>query len=115
MPPTTLTRRNSRGELRREIDMTLSGVDVLMTPTMAIEAPLIEDIDGDVPGPGVPVRAAMNRLVSPFNLSGHPALSIPMAADSGGAGIGMQIVAPSGADFSLLTIAAHVETALSER
>lgn len=99
-----------RDDLRRGIDAAFADVDVLMTPTIPIAAPSLDEIDGFVDGTDTPVRAAMNRLTLPFNLSGHPALSLPLTTDPGGAGIGLQIVAPRGDEAGLLSIAAQLET-----
>lgn len=102
-----------REDLRRGIDAALEGVDVLATPALPITAPGLREIDDVVPGTGVPVRAAMSRLALPFNLTGHPALSLPMATDSEGAGIGIQFAGRHGADFDLLSVAARFEEQLA--
>ncbi|MGB7237611.1 MAG: amidase family protein [Rhodococcus sp. (in: high G+C Gram-positive bacteria)] len=102
-----------RENLRRGVDAALAGIDVLATPTLPITAPGLREIDGFVPGMGVPVRAAMNRLTLPFNLTGHPALSLPVATDSEGAGIGIQFAGRHGADSDLLSVAARFEEQLA--
>ena len=39
-----------------------------------------------------PVRPALIRFTQPFNLSGHPACSVPCGFTVGGLPVGMQIV-----------------------
>ncbi|WP_372697327.1 amidase [Arthrobacter sp. JSM 101049] len=102
-----------RENLGRGVDSALEGVDVLATPTLPITAPGVGEIDDVVPATGVPVRAAMNRMALPFNLTGHPALSLPIATDRGGAGIGIQFIGRRGADSELLSIALQLEEQIS--
>lgn len=100
-----------RQDLRLEIDNAFDEVDAIMTPTMAVTAPLLKEVDGTLEGDGtVPFRGAMNLLTLPFNLTGHPALTLPFMLDDRGAGIGMQFVGARYADSRLLALAAVVET-----
>ncbi|MBK5418185.1 hypothetical protein JFV26_30045 [Pseudomonas sp. TH31] len=46
----------------------------------------------------------MTALVRPFNLSGHPALTIPLGSAQG-LPVGLQLVAAKGADEHLLAVA----------
>jgi aspartyl-tRNA(Asn)/glutamyl-tRNA(Gln) amidotransferase subunit A len=72
--------QRGREVLRAEVDALLAGADVLLLPTLPILAPPIGAATvplGD--GTEEPVRAAMLRLTQPFNLTGHPAITIPMA------------------------------------
>ena len=52
------------------------------------------------------VRTTMG---SPFNLSGHPAVSLPCGWSSDGLSLGLQIVGPWYADRRVLALAAHLE------
>ena len=47
---------------------------------------------------------ASSSLVRPFNLSGHPALTLPLAL-SGGLPAGLQLVGRKGADAALCAVA----------
>lgn len=99
-----------RQDLRREVDVAFSEVDAIMTPTMAVTAPLLAEVIGSPDEDGKPrFRGSMNRLTLPFNLTGHPALTIPFMHDEHGAGIGMQLVGPRYADSRLMALAAVVE------
>jgi aspartyl-tRNA(Asn)/glutamyl-tRNA(Gln) amidotransferase subunit A len=91
--------QRGRDVLRAEVDALLAGADVLLVPTLPIVAPPLGAATvpmGD--GTEEPVRAAMLRLTQPFNLTGHPAITIPMAParlDAAEAALpcGLQIVA----------------------
>ncbi|MFD3920440.1 amidase family protein [Streptomyces sp. NPDC058595] len=60
------------------------------------------------PGPGVYSTA----LTWAFNLSGHPAASLPAGFTPDGCPVGLQLVAERGSDVSLLEIAGAAEEAL---
>ena len=60
-----------------------------------------------------PVRAAMLRLTQPFNLSGHPAITVPITPSSEGLPIGLQLVGRQ--TGRLLDLAALVERLVAVR
>ena len=66
-----------REVIRTEVDRALDGCDVLMAPTLPIEAPPIGANALTIAGTSHPVRDLMLRLTQPFNISGHPAVTIP--------------------------------------
>ncbi len=66
-----------------------SAVDLVATPTLPIVAPPI-----GTPG----VANVLTRLTAPFNVLGLPALSVPCGFGAGGLPVGLQLVAPPGAD-----------------
>jgi aspartyl-tRNA(Asn)/glutamyl-tRNA(Gln) amidotransferase subunit A len=79
--PDYVRAQRGRELLRSEVDALLATADVLLVPTLPIVAPPIGAATvsmGD--GTEEPVRAAMLRLTQPFNLTGHPAITIPMPA-----------------------------------
>lgn len=73
----------------------LTETDVLLTPT----TPAPPHGHG---GPGEHMSVALTWA---FNLSGHPALSVPAGRTRTGAPVGLQIVAPPATDRSLLRLA----------
>src|SRR4029453_16961481 len=73
-----------REALAREVDKALEGRDALLLPTMAVPAPLIGAATVEVDGVTQPVRAAMLKLTQLFNMTGHPALPLPVAAGRAG-------------------------------
>ena len=98
-----------REALRREVDAALDGCDALMLPTMPIPAPLIGQTSTQIGGGKQPVRALMLRLTQLFNLTGHPAISLPCGTTSAGLPCALQLVGRIGATEALLAVAAAVE------
>jgi Asp-tRNA(Asn)/Glu-tRNA(Gln) amidotransferase A subunit family amidase len=66
-----------------------------------------------VKGGNEPVRAAMLRCTQPFNVTGHPAISLPCGRTAAGLPVGLQLVAPFHATEALLAAALAVERALA--
>jgi aspartyl-tRNA(Asn)/glutamyl-tRNA(Gln) amidotransferase subunit A len=61
-------------------------------------------------GTTIPVRAAMLRLTQLFNMTGHPAISIPVPVN--GMPVGLQLVGRHGATDALLSAARACEREL---
>lgn len=99
-------------ELRAAYDRALEEYDVLVTPTAATVA--MRNL-GPECGVMERVRAAVGVVANtcPFNVSGHPALSVPCGFGDGEGGeklpVGMQIVARRWADEVVLRAAAVFE------
>jgi 2-dehydropantoate 2-reductase len=90
-----------RAELSAAIASSLSGVDVLAGPTVGYQAP-----EQDPPF-GAGADSAESRFTGPYNLTGHPAISIPVP--TAGLPIGLQLAGRRGADLALLAAAAAAE------
>lgn len=56
--------------------------------------------------------ATMGAFTAIFNVSGQPAINIPMGLSSLGLPIGVQIIGPPGSDFFLFTLAKKIEEAM---
>lgn len=84
-----------------EVDAALARFPVLAMPTMPDYPLSVED--------AADTRAllGMTAFVRPFNLSGHPALTLPFEGASG-LPVGLQLVAAKGADELLLSVAAEL-------
>jgi aspartyl-tRNA(Asn)/glutamyl-tRNA(Gln) amidotransferase subunit A len=98
-----------RDVLKRSVTDALVGLDALLLPTLPIPAPPIGAASVDVDGHKEPVRAAMLRLTQLFNITGHPAISIPAGVTDDGFPVGLQLVGHAGETAALLTVAATAE------
>lgn len=102
-----------RARLSREVDAALAGVDVMALPALSIPAPVIGEATAPVKGGTEPVRAAMLRCTQLFNLTGHPALSLPCGLTRAGLPAGLQLVGPRRGTPRLLQHALAVERVLA--
>jgi Asp-tRNA(Asn)/Glu-tRNA(Gln) amidotransferase A subunit family amidase len=103
---------DGRRALRREVDACLSGVNALVLPTLPIVAPPIGAATVQVGQRHEPVRNLMLRLTQLFNLTGHPAITLPCGASASGLPCGLQLVGVTGQTDNLLHVAAGVEQGL---
>jgi len=90
------------------------GFDLLLTPTMAEPPPVIGDVVGttDDPWRGMARAAAFAGYTAPFNVSGQPAMSVPLTWEaSRNLPIGVQLVAATAREDLLLRLASQLETA----
>jgi amidase len=83
---------------RAEVDAALEGVDALVLPTLPIVPPRLGEI--------ADARAVLRltAFVRPFNVSGHPALSVPLATEAN-LPAGLQLVGRRGGDAALCAAA----------
>jgi len=103
---------DGRRTLAREVDAALSGVDALLMPTLPIVAPPIGATTVQVGSRREPVRNIMLRLTQLFNLTGHPAVSLPCGTSTAGLPCGLQLAGSAGQTDTLLRVARGVEMAL---
>jgi amidase len=96
---------NVRSLFTAEVDAAVADGAILALPTMADYPLRLND--------AVDTRAVlgMTALVRPFNLSGHPALSIPLLSTEG-LPVGLQLVGAKGDDERLLAVAGTLLQAL---
>jgi aspartyl-tRNA(Asn)/glutamyl-tRNA(Gln) amidotransferase subunit A len=109
-----LRARETRLDLRRAVDEQLEGCDALVLTTLPIVAPPLGADEVPVDAEGLvrlPVRSAMLRHTQLFNLTGHPAISLPLAVS--GLPVGLQLVGRRGHTARLLAVAAAIEQVVS--
>jgi amidase len=94
-----------------------SGFDLLLTPTTAEPPPRLGEFDAPADVPLKPfLRAApFGAFTFPINLTGQPAISLPVHWTPAGLPVGAMLTAPSGREDVLLRIAAQLEQALPWR
>lgn len=97
--------QNLRMELTNKIDEQLGEVDVLVMPTTPQKPYKLLH----TPNPGkFSLETSMSRNTTPFNLTGHPSISIPCGPQNT-LPIGMQLVGRRWEERLLCRIASHVE------
>jgi aspartyl-tRNA(Asn)/glutamyl-tRNA(Gln) amidotransferase subunit A len=101
--------------LRNEVDAALEGVDALVLPTVPITAQPIGSTKLTVGGQTHPVRALMLRATQLFDITGHPAISLPCGRSADNLPVGLQLVGRRGQTPKLLTLAATIQEAIRQR
>jgi aspartyl-tRNA(Asn)/glutamyl-tRNA(Gln) amidotransferase subunit A len=81
----------------------IDGLDLFLTPTLPVVAPLYGSGD----------RTTMTKFTSLFNLVGWPALAVPCGIAEDGLPASIQIAGPAGADALVLAAGAALEQALT--
>ena len=82
-------------------------VDLLAMPTLPVPALEIDEIAG------WESSRVLVRNTSPFNQTGLPAITIPVATTDVGTPIGFQLVADAFDDYRLMTVAEVVELSIA--
>ena len=107
------THQRTRLQLIEELARWFAEVDVLLTPTVpttafAARGPMPAVIDGQTLAS--PIHAV--AFSYPFNLSGHPAISMPIGLGDDGLPVGLQIVTERNTEALLLRLARVCEQAI---
>jgi amidase len=94
-----------------------SGFDLLITPTITAPPPRVGEISPDPQQPlqGFMQSGALLSFLVPFNVTGQPAISLPVHWNDAGLPIGVQLVAASGREDLLIRVAAQLEEAVDWR
>ena len=97
-----------REQYREQVEQALGGLELLLTPTLPIVAPLLRrGATGDLD-----VRQALIRFTYPFSALGWPALALPCGPAEGGLVASLQIVGRAGDDARVLAAGRLLESAL---
>jgi aspartyl-tRNA(Asn)/glutamyl-tRNA(Gln) amidotransferase subunit A len=99
-----------RSVLVAAIDATFDEADVLLCATLRAPAPQVGASSAQIGERSYPLHTAVTNLTLPFNLSGLPAVSVPWCASREGVPIALQVVAPRGADWRALAVAARLQS-----
>ncbi|MHB1006110.1 MAG: amidase [Chloroflexota bacterium] len=97
--------QRARTLICRDFATALAGVDALITPTMPTTAVPIGDDEVEIGGQKYEVRAAYNRLTSPINLTGLPAIAVPCGFSEKGLPMGFQLIGRAFEEPGLLSLA----------
>ena len=90
-----------------------TGFDLLLTPTTTQPPPLIGAFAPTADDPMAPLRGTVPYIAYtvPFNISGQPAISLPLHRTTDGLPIGVQAVAAMGREDLLFALAGQLERA----
>lgn len=95
-----------RARFTAAVDAALRDTDALITPALPMIPPKLTEA-------GTPENVLpLTRFLRPFNLSGHPAIVLPVVPRPGCLPMGLQIIGAKGADATLCAIADWLARAL---
>jgi aspartyl-tRNA(Asn)/glutamyl-tRNA(Gln) amidotransferase subunit A len=106
---------DDRAVLRAEVDAALEGGHALVLPTLPIPAPRLGADAVRVGATEQPTRAMMLRDTQLFNLTGHPAISLPCGVTRDGLPCGLQLVGQRDQTEALVRTALAAEAALASK
>ncbi|HYN74766.1 MAG TPA: amidase [Candidatus Limnocylindria bacterium] len=87
--------------------------DVLLTPTLAQLPALVGGLRDDAdPAADFEAQKRFTPFTSPYNVTGQPALSLPLGWSAGGLPIGVQLIGRPGDEATLLSLGGQLEEAL---
>jgi amidase len=109
-----LIAQNRLESVARSIVQALAPYDVVLTPVLAQRPVPIGEIDGLGPDPMVKFRKSgyFTPFTAIFNVTGQPAVALPLYHGEDGLPTGVQLVGPPAREEVLLSLAAQLESAL---
>ena len=109
--PTYLAARAGIGTWTRRMAAWWEQYDVLLTPTLAAPPPQLGWFTAEGPDREGPRIASFSPFTAPFNMTGQPAISLPLHWTADGLPVGVHLVAAYGREDVLVRLAAQLETA----
>lgn len=107
----------ARAYLYRQVETLLEKKALILSPTLSAPPPLADidpvgafEVDGHAVGD---LRSGWFTYPTPFNLTGHPAISIPIGFDDQGLPVGLQAVARWGQEQLLFDLASVLQERFS--
>ncbi len=97
-----------RDTLIGEVDRAVCSVDALLLPSLAVQAPVIGTATVTIDDHPEPVRSLMLRQTQLFNVTGHPAVTLPCDERAHGLPVGIQLVGRLRGTDDLLDVARTV-------
>lgn len=97
-----------RRQLKNDFGAALSEVDVLIAPTLPVMAPDIGSSEADLNGTKVDLIDSFIRFTGPSNLTGLPAMSVPVGFN-GDLPVGLQIIGRAFDERTVLNVGKAIE------
>src|SRR5262249_4547822 len=89
-----------------------TGYDAVLSPTLAAPPVKVGELrDDENPAQDFADQAAFTPITSFYNLTGQPAVSLPLGVGDGGLPIGVMLAGRPAADGDLFALAAQIERA----
>jgi aspartyl-tRNA(Asn)/glutamyl-tRNA(Gln) amidotransferase subunit A len=108
-PDDYLDAQRLRQGLRREVAEVLRSVDLIALPTTARSAPRVTDDEARNGFLDPPLLHEVCRYAFLANLTGLPAISVPVGADRDGIPVGLQLIGDAWDEACVLQVAAMLE------
>ncbi|MBW2363010.1 MAG: amidase [Deltaproteobacteria bacterium] len=106
-----ITARNALHAYARRVVAWWESFDLLLTPTLTDPPPRLGEVRGDLSAEdGLALGRRFGWLTPPFNITGQPAISLPVHWSKAGLPVGVQLVAAPGREDLLVRVAAQLET-----
>jgi aspartyl-tRNA(Asn)/glutamyl-tRNA(Gln) amidotransferase subunit A len=103
----------ARNHVHLEVERVFADVDLLVTPTLAVPAfEVAKGAPDHINGRPLEAWFSWFPFTYPFNLTGHPAATVPVGFTAGGLPVGLQIVGRKFADRDVLAACRYLERAL---
>ncbi len=96
-------------EIGWEVGHAFTRFDVLLMPTLARPTPALGQLDTLRPESIYELATVYSAWTSVFNVTGMPAMSMPLSTDDLGLPLGVQFAADLGQETTLLSLAAQIE------
>jgi aspartyl-tRNA(Asn)/glutamyl-tRNA(Gln) amidotransferase subunit A len=103
----------NRRSVTERVNAALAEVDVIVLPTMAMDAPLRDARVIRLGGRDMTKLSATIRYTAIFNQTGHPVVSLPAALLPDGRAMSIQLIGRKNEDNLLLSIADRVDALLA--
>jgi Asp-tRNA(Asn)/Glu-tRNA(Gln) amidotransferase A subunit family amidase len=104
-----------RARLIANLNRALKRVDVIVTPTTGLTAPIIPKAALSSGESDLATLTEIIRFVTPANMTGLPAISFPAGYDDVGLPIGMQAIGHAWQEHTLLRLALSAERAVERK
>lgn len=100
----------ARAVIQEAVERALAGCDLLLTPGSPITAPIRGTQRVTVQGREYKLGNLVARCTSLFDITGHPAITVPFGADADGMPVGVQLVGGLWADRQVIEVASVIST-----
>jgi aspartyl-tRNA(Asn)/glutamyl-tRNA(Gln) amidotransferase subunit A len=99
-------------DYRNHVDRIFDACDAVVTPSTPVIAPRLGAVSVPCGAAAEPVGNAITRFTSFFNMTGHPAITVPSGMHSAGLPIGVQVIARPFEESLMMRVAATAMTAI---